>query len=163
MAIYRSLRTLINRNSNQSRTFVTATSTASFSIPSPYGPLSSNPLSHSNYNRFLSPLSKWITPFQGPLFLSRTPWKLSQSSTPLFLRRGIVLRKVEALNLNLRLLKSRQRKSIELVRAASVSASRLLSDRVDLKGQNQDLLESFVNWPNFISMSRMVSGPFLGW
>lgn len=24
-------------------------------------------------------------------------------------------------------------------------------------------VESFVNWPNFISFSRMVSGPFLGW
>ncbi|KAF2304984.1 hypothetical protein GH714_000861 [Hevea brasiliensis] len=93
-----------------SRTFLTAAATSIIPFPYttatlPLQPLHYSPSPHSP-PLFFSPLSKWIAPFQsqgrGPLFLSSPPWKLLQSATPLYLRgNAVVLRKVEALNLNL--------------------------------------------------------------
>lgn len=164
MAIYRSLRALINKRPNQSRSILTASSSTSFSIQSPYNPLCFNPLFHSGSCRFLSPLSKWIAPLQGPLFLSSTPWKLSQLATPLYLRSGVVLRKVETLNLNVKLLRTRARASTPAVLGVgSLASGQALQDRAEVKGPSESLVESFVNIPNLISMSRLLSGPFLGW
>lgn len=162
MVIYRSLRTLSTKNPNKNRTFLTATAISI--IPSPYttSPFSLHPLHYSpsphSPPRFFSPLSKWIAPFQGhgPLFLSSPPWKLLQSATPLYLRgNSVVLRKVEALNLNL--LKSRI--------GHGLTGQRVLDRVQELKDSAKDdgFLESFVNLPNFISLTRLVSGPLLGW
>ncbi|KDP20771.1 hypothetical protein JCGZ_21242 [Jatropha curcas] len=161
MVIYRSLRTLTTKNTNQNRTFLTATATSI--IPSPYttSPFFFYPLHYPpprySLTRFLSPLSKWIAlQAHGPLFLSSPPWKLLQSSTPLYLRgNAVVLRKVEALNLNL--LRNR---------IGTGLTSQTVLDRVqELKKNASDdgFLESFVNLPNFISLTRLVSGPLLGW
>ena len=171
MAIYyyRSLKALI-RNPKISRSFLTATTTT-FSISAPpHAPLS-NPLIHPLFrfpsqssSRFLSPFSNWIViPFHGPLFLSSQPWKLSQSATPLYHRgkgNGVVRRKIEALNLHL----LRRRPSFPLkLEFVSVSANRTGSESVDSDRWTGAFVESFVNWPNVISMTRLISGPILGW
>ncbi|XP_004293273.1 PREDICTED: cardiolipin synthase, mitochondrial [Fragaria vesca subsp. vesca] len=150
MAVFRSLRALI-RNPKKSRTFLTA---AASPISSP-----TSPRSHISRS-FLSPLSNWIVvpfhgPHNGPLFLSFPPWKLSQSATPLYLRRNAaVLEKIEALNFNL-LRKKRTTSPPELTSGSDPT----VSDRPPLKEAGDD----FVNLPNLISMARMVSGPVLGW
>lgn len=162
MAVYRSLKAL-TRSPNASRNFLTAT-TASISGP-PYTPLT-HTLHHpffplpSQSSRLLSPFTNWIIPFQGPLFLSCPPWKLSQSATPLYLHgNGVVLRKTEALNLNLL-----QRTKFPLkLRLESVSSGQGVLERVDSKESRDGLFESFVNLPNLISTSRLISGPVLGW
>ncbi|RXH99382.1 hypothetical protein DVH24_011707 [Malus domestica] len=167
MAGFRSLKSLI-QNPKKSRTFVTATATASsssISAPLHYSPLS-YPLSHplvrlpSQISRsFLSPLSNWIVPFHGPLFLSFPPWKLSQSSTPLYIvGNGVVLRKIEA-SLNLNLLGRRPSFPLPLEVGSLSPAPTVVDRRVGLKEGADD----FVNLPNLISMSRLISGPFLGW
>ncbi|KAA8520044.1 hypothetical protein F0562_014282 [Nyssa sinensis] len=175
MAIFRSLKTLISRNPNKSsRNFVVlGLSSSSTLFPSPSPPLSSrlsypflsHPFLSSSRSTFLSPLSKWI-PFHGPLFLSSPPWKLSQSATPIYLQADtVLLRKVEALNL------LRRRKFPINLRFGSVSTvPGLLNGTVtkELSGGEVNVgdgsfVESFVNLPNLISMSRLLSGPLLGW
>ncbi|KAF4372516.1 hypothetical protein F8388_027189 [Cannabis sativa] len=161
MAIYRSLKALI-ANPTNSRSFVTAT-TFSISAP-PYTPLA-NPLIHPLFRfpsqssaRFLSPFSNWIIPFQGPLFISSSqPWKLSQSATPLYLRgNAVVRRKIEALNFHL----LRRRPNFPLkLDFASVPSDWTVTNAVD----SSQWTGGFVNWPNVISMSRLISGPVLGW
>ncbi|KAF7840643.1 cardiolipin synthase (CMP-forming), mitochondrial [Senna tora] len=146
----------ITDNANtKARTFLTLT-TATTSSFSPLYASPSNPLFRLPSHTFLSPFSKWIIPFQhGPLFLASPPWKLSQSATPLYLRgNGVVRRRVQALNLNLNLLRARTRFPLKLL------------DRVDSKTEESSehrLVDSFVNLPNIISFSRLISGPVLGW
>lgn len=164
MVMYRSLRTLTTKNHNRDRSFFTAAATSIIPFPYttstfPLHPLHFSPSPHPP-PRFFSPLSKWIAPFQGqrrgPLFLSSPPWKLLQSATPLYLRgNAVVLRKVEVLNLNL--LRTRIR--------SGFSGQNVLDRVQQLKeGAAEDgLFESFVNLPNFISLTRLVSGPLIGW
>lgn len=160
MVVFTSLKALTQNANSKVRTFLTLTTatTSSFSplYASPSNPFFRLPSSHHASHRFLSPLSKWIIPFQhGPLFLASPPWKLSQAATPLYLRgNGVVRRRVEALNLNLNLLRARTRFPLKLL------------DRVDSRSEESSqrgLVDSFVNVPNFISFSRLVSGPVLGW
>ncbi|KAI3440137.1 uncharacterized protein J3R85_003744 [Psidium guajava] len=176
MTIYRSLRSLIAKSHGKSRTFLTATATAtttttaaaaSYAVPSPFPPLFINPFLHSSFpNRFLSPLSKWTIaqPSQGPLFLSLPPWKLSQSATPLHLRSGVVvLRKVEALNMTLDLLRRRRRLEAVAGVGSVASESKLVDRGASEERSNEGFVDGFVNLPNLISMSRLISGPLLGW
>ncbi|KAE8708911.1 Cardiolipin synthase (CMP-forming) [Hibiscus syriacus] len=163
MGIYRSLQNLIIKNPNKARTFLTATlrnpSTATYVIP----PLSS-PLFHTRVSPFSPSLSKWIAPFNGPLFLSSPPWKLSQLATP-FWGNVPVLRKVKALNLDL--IRGSGAKFPVKLRFGSVLSDPSVLDRLETeKGSTKEreaVVESFVNLPNLISMSRLVSGPLLGW
>ncbi|KAI4304274.1 hypothetical protein MLD38_039811 [Melastoma candidum] len=156
MTIYKSIRAL-NSKIPKSRGFLTSTSTTSYAVHSPFAPLITNSpfVSHCK-NRFLLP--KWIAPLQGPLFLSFPPWKLLQSATPLHLRGGggSVLRKVEAFRLGLLGAEDAFRVGVGVV---SVRREQKVVDRTVPEG----FVESFLNLPNLISVSRMVSGPFLGW
>ncbi|XP_010052827.2 LOW QUALITY PROTEIN: cardiolipin synthase (CMP-forming), mitochondrial [Eucalyptus grandis] len=183
MTIYSSLRSLLARSPSKSRPFLTAAAAASspaasasaaaansYAVPSPFTPLFVNPFLHSSFpNRFLSPLSKWmIARPRGPLFLSLPPWKLSQSATPLYLGGGAVLRRVEALNLRLDLL--RRRRGLEAGAGAGVGIGsvalepKLGADRGAWEGRSSEgFVDGFVNLPNLISISRLISGPFLGW
>ncbi|KAL6974849.1 cardiolipin synthase (CMP-forming) [Sarracenia purpurea var. burkii] len=159
MAVYRSLRTLISRNSNNklSRTFLTL-----FLSPPTLFPF----ISPAPRSRFLSPHSKWIIPFRGPLFLSSPPWKLSQSATPIYVQSDVVLLpKVQAWNL----LQSRSF-PINLGFASASPVQEFLNRTVvkefgdgGVGAGRGGLAEGFVNLPNLISMSRLISGPFLGW
>lgn len=158
MAIFRSFKTLITKSSKtKTRPFFTATATSTTITTIP---LYLTPPFYTHLHR--PPFSKWIAPFQGPLFLSSPPWKLSQSATPL---NGVVLRKVQALNL-------------DLIRGGTNLPSKLgfgsgfprpnVVERIEPK-QEQEVLGkdgvvmSFVNLPNLVSISRLVSGPFIAW
>lgn len=164
MAIFRSLKALIKKNPTRSKSFLTTTTCT---ISAPCSPLSSFPSQpmfpfgcHST--RLLSPLSKLIFPFHGPLFLSFPPWKLSQSATPLYVQGNrIILRRVEALNSRFNLL--RRTKLPIRIQFGSVSPGPILLDRLDSDKRNDNLVHGFVNLPNLISVSRLISGPFLGW
>ncbi|EEF43894.1 cardiolipin synthase (CMP-forming), mitochondrial [Ricinus communis] len=154
MVIYKSLRTLITKNcNNRNRSFVTvaAAATANSIIPSPY---TTSPL---HYSRFVS---KWVSQFQcqgqGPLFLSFPPWKLLQSTNPLYLRgkNVVVLKKVEALNL----LRSRVGPGLINQRVVDSVQEELKEAHLD-----EGLWKSFINLPNFVSFTRLVSGPVIGW
>ncbi|KAH7569541.1 hypothetical protein JRO89_XS06G0181600 [Xanthoceras sorbifolium] len=102
MAIFRSLKTLINKNPKtriETRPFFTGVGASATTVITTTT-LFLNPPLYTPFSHRTTPLSKWIAPFQfqGPLFLSSPPWKLSQSATPL---NGVVLRKVQSLNLDL--------------------------------------------------------------
>ncbi|XWS19437.1 hypothetical protein CRYUN_Cryun31cG0015900 [Craigia yunnanensis] len=162
MGIYRSMQTLITKNPEKTRTFWTAalTNSTTYIIPPLSTPLFHNRVSPSSS----SSISKWIAPFNGPLFLSSPPWKLSQSATPLW-GNVVVLRKVQALNLDL--IRGGGAKFPVKLRFGSVLSDPRISDRVETNKEGtkerEAVLESFVNLPNLISMSRLVSGPLLGW
>ncbi|CAM8898200.1 unnamed protein product [Rhodiola kirilowii] len=131
--------------------------------PSPF-PLFLSPSPSLSSRTRLSTLPKWVFPFSGPLFLSATPWKLSQSATPLYLQCDVVLRtKVKALNL----LETAWCLPTAFRIPESADATGDSPDRVQVVESNGDgvgkLVQSFVNLPNFISMSRLISGPALGW
>ncbi|XP_058093574.1 CDP-diacylglycerol--glycerol-3-phosphate 3-phosphatidyltransferase 1, chloroplastic [Magnolia sinica] len=113
----------------------------------------------SSHTRFFSPFSRWI-PLSGPLFLSPPPWKLSQSATPLFLHSEFVLKRPDSLNLL-----STRSFPIRL----RFGSENLINLKRTRELQSNDAIvrsavrEGFVNLPNLISISRMVSGPFIGW
>ncbi|KAF8391520.1 hypothetical protein HHK36_023825 [Tetracentron sinense] len=141
------------------------------SSPSPpFFAVSSNPLSFalrltSSHSRFLYPFCKWI-PFPGPLFLSSPPWKLLQSATPLYLQGEIGIRKVETLNLLHRRtfpIKLRFRAAISVPGFENGINQKELQSDGGMGVSGGDFMESFFNFPNMISVSRMVSGPLLGW
>ncbi|KAM7506241.1 hypothetical protein LguiB_005145 [Lonicera macranthoides] len=154
MAFNRSIRKLV-LNPNSSRTFLTSSSSLiTLLFPSPLS--SSYFLSHHHPFLSRSTLSKWmiIHPLRHcPLFLSYPPWKLSQSATPLFYlqSRVLFLPKLQPpLNFpKLGLLTGNHTKE-ELTRLA-------------LDIHFPSLVDSFLNFPNLISFTRLLSGPFLGW
>ncbi|GKV16044.1 hypothetical protein SLEP1_g26754 [Rubroshorea leprosula] len=162
MAISRSLRTLITNNAAKTKTFLTCTTpTITLTAGSVIPPLPS-PFFHSRLSS--SPfLTKWMAPFQGPLFLSSPPWKLSQSATPLW-GNGVVFRRVQALNLDL--IRGRTRFPVKLEFGSVVSnpvvLGGVLPKEEDVSAR-LGVVESYVNLPNLISFGRLVSGPFLGW
>lgn len=167
MAIFRSLKTLISQsvrshsNSAPSRAFFSlAVSSAS--------PISTQFLlpSNSYIRRHFLFQSRFLSPLGGPLFLFNPPWKLSQSATPLLLQSDAVLNflKLRALNL--------------LDRPAfpyslRYNAPKLLNDsvreefrngaEVDASVGDDGISDSYLNLPNFISFTRLLSGPLLGW
>ncbi|KAK7359754.1 hypothetical protein VNO77_01719 [Canavalia gladiata] len=96
----------------------------------------------------LFPFSQLHNPLRrhhGPLFLTCPPWKLSQSAPPLYLHpNAIVFRKVNAINLN-------------LLRATTTRLP------LHSNSNHSPLLRTFLNVPNLISFSRLISAPLLGW
>ncbi|KAF5820846.1 putative CDP-alcohol phosphatidyltransferase [Helianthus annuus] len=142
MAILRSLRQLARKTSY----------TRPFFISTP-NPTSLRTLRSSIFlSRSSNLLSPSIPNFHGPLFLSYPPWKLLQLATPLYFQSDVVsvpkLRPLdflpEPINLGT---------SLDHNKDSEIFGSR----------GGDGLVRSFVNWPNFISMSRLVSGPVLGW
>ncbi|KAK0578427.1 hypothetical protein LWI29_010261 [Acer saccharum] len=166
MAICKSLKTLINKNLRtriETRPFFTATGTGATTVITTTTLFLNPPLYYIPFSHRTTLLSRWIAPFQfqGPLFLSSPPWKLLQSATPL---NGVVLRKVQALNLDL--IRSRTGFPSKLGFGSGLTRPNLLN-RVESKKEEDvarnGLLKSFVNLPNLVSISRMISGPFIGW
>lgn len=168
---FSSLKTLF-RNPNPKTPFSLLLSLSSFHasatpLSSPLHLLSLYPLSTfspsllSSHTTFISPFrTRWI-PFSGPLFLSSPPWKLLQLATPLYLRGELVLRKAESL----KLLPKRNfpiKLGFGSVRGVE-DAIRIVDGRELGDRGGGAVVEGFANLPNLISLSRMVSGPFLGW
>ncbi|XP_052202469.1 cardiolipin synthase (CMP-forming), mitochondrial [Diospyros lotus] len=152
MAVYRSLRALISGNPNKSKLFRTKT-IATLSLLSPH-----------RSRGLLSP----IPAFDGPLFLSYPPWKLSQSATPLYFQSHVVPFPPKFPPLNL--LRGRNL-PFTLGLASVISAPDLLNRTIVKEldggevgaGGQAGSAETFLNLPNLISISRLISGPFLGW
>ncbi|CAO2823662.1 unnamed protein product [Amaranthus hypochondriacus] len=139
MAILRSLKKII-KNPNFNFTSITKTQ-----------PLSRNPLLSSD-----AVLS--FPSLHGPLFLSSPPWMLSLFATPLLVRSDVVLPR------SLRLIQHTQLGfpfKLGFVKQLDHKSKKLNAD-VD-ESKNSGLVDSFVNLPNLVSFSRMISGPFLGW
>ncbi|KAL9325481.1 hypothetical protein ACSQ67_006126 [Phaseolus vulgaris] len=125
----------------KARTFLTSISAFPWYTPHHSHRLCRSPTN----NRFLSP---GPGPGPGPLFLSRPPWKLSQSATPLYLHENaVVFPKVH---------------SFDLLRSTPPLPLRF-PDPVPSISTNPSLFHTFVNLPNFISFSRLLSGPLLAW
>ncbi|KAI3988302.1 hypothetical protein MKX01_012091 [Papaver californicum] len=161
MAGYRLLRTLIkNANSRSLRCLVSSASSTVFQSSSTAPPISFN---FSSSSRFLSPSSRCVQ-FSDPMYLSYPPL---QSAMRLFLHGEAVRRKKteESLELNLNEKKSGGSScSSELGVESTTSVPRVV-DAIDQKESRTkvDTDEGYVNLPNMISMSRLISGPFLGW
>lgn len=142
MVIFRSLKSILtNTNTNTiiARTCLTSTTTAT--ITATFFPL------HNALFRFPS--------HNGPLFLASPPWKLSQSATPLYFHPNAVVfrNKVNAINL-------------KLLRVTTTPLPLHLQHRVDSDSNHSPqhtLLHTFLNAPNLISITRLISGPVLGW
>ncbi|KAJ1428752.1 CDP-alcohol phosphatidyltransferase [Sesbania bispinosa] len=139
MVIFSSLKPIvINRNTIAlARTFLTSTTTTTTTATFfPFSPL------RNTLFRFPS--------HHGPLFLASPPWKLSQSATPLYHHpNAVVFRKVNAINLN-------------LLRATTTPLPLHLHHRVD-SDSNHSPHHAYLNAPNLISFTRLISGPLLGW
>ncbi|KAF6162881.1 hypothetical protein GIB67_021030 [Kingdonia uniflora] len=103
----------------------------------------------------------------GPLSLSSPPWKFLQSSTPLYYLEGkvavvVVGPSMGSFNLGLNLIKERSSEA-RVGNVTNVVDWKELEKGDVRGGGGGGFKESFVNLPNLISMSRLVSGPFLGW
>ncbi|KAG8385720.1 hypothetical protein BUALT_Bualt03G0074500 [Buddleja alternifolia] len=167
MAIFRSLKTLISQslrrssNSSPSRTFFSLSLSSASPISTTFL-LSGN----GNCRRHFLFRSRFFPTLGGPLFLSNPPWKLSQSATPLLLQSDVVLNflKLRALNL--------------LHRPAfpynlGYDAPKLLNENIKDEFRNGGeidaivgdgrISDSYLNLPNFISFTRLLSGPLIGW
>ncbi|KAI3849030.1 hypothetical protein MKX03_011473 [Papaver bracteatum] len=160
MAGYRLLRTLIRNPNSRSLQNLYSSSSTVFHSPSTTPPISS---SCSSNSRFLSPFSRCFQ-FSDPMYISSPPL---HSAMLLFLHGEAVHRKKteESSDSNLNEKKSGGSScSSELGVESTASVPRLV-DAIDQKesSTNVDTNEGFVNLPNMISMSRLISGPFLGW
>ncbi|CAK8531073.1 unnamed protein product [Lathyrus sativus] len=144
MVIFRSLKSILRNSNTIARNFLIPTTSTTITLP--FSPLLHNAL-------FPLPLHH-----NGPLFLASPPWKLSQSATPLYHHpKAVVFRhKVNAINLNLIRITTRTPLPLHnYVESNSNSNSN--------QSHQQTLLYTFLNAPNLISISRLISGPFLGW
>lgn len=173
MAFFRSLKTLVSQSiknrsnsASPSRTFLSLVSPT----PTPDIFLLSNNHRHFLFrSKFFSPLANC----GGPLFLANPPWKLSQSATPLLLQSDAVL---NFLKLRVRALDFLHRPTFRsnLGFQSNASVQRLLSHERDrnrnklihvseLDISSGGVTDSYLNLPNYISFSRLLSGPLLGW
>ncbi|CAN4117418.1 unnamed protein product [Withania somnifera] len=171
MAIFKSIKTLISRNRNFHSNYLTSSRilfTQHFSSSSSSTiPLTSlvniDPFLYSRRRRrhhflfrptFLSPLS--AVNFC-PLFLSSPPCKLSQSATSIHLQSDflLVFPRVRTLRL-------------QFPYKLCFQSTRRLEDEINDRQWKEsqiavEVRDSFLNLPNLISLSRMISGPFLAW
>ncbi|WVZ13257.1 hypothetical protein V8G54_017787 [Vigna mungo] len=151
MVLFRKFIKAILADNTQTQTKARTFLTSIYAFPW-YAPHHNNrhSLSTNNY-RFLSP---GPGPGSGPLFLTRPPWKLSQSATPLYLHENaVVFPKVHPFNL------LRYAPPLPLPLPLPLR----FPDPVPSVSTNPSLFHSFVNLPNFISFSRLLSGPLLAW
>ncbi|GMH15794.1 hypothetical protein Nepgr_017635 [Nepenthes gracilis] len=161
MAIFRSLKAVIASNPSRSRSFLTSLSLSSTT----HSPACSTPALLPPpllfRNRFLpQPFTLYkliVFPFHGPLFLSSPPWKLAQSATPLYIQGDLVLHK------KLRALELLQRTKVGLPIKLGFGEVTRQKDEQENAINTGGLMDSFLNLPNLISFSRLLSGPLLGW
>lgn len=163
MAIFRTIGILISRNRkfnsnylSSSRIFSTQHFSSSSSSSISLTPLlNSDPFVYCRRRHFLSPFAAAAN--FCPLFLSSPPCKLSQSATSLHLQSDflLVFPRVSSLRLQFP------------YKLCFQSTHRLQNGRNEKQWKESQLAvevrDSFLNLPNLISLSRMISGPFLAW
>lgn len=145
MVFFRSLKAIfVDNTRTRGRTFFT--STTAFPLWPWYTPHYHHHQYNNNNPIFRLPSPSPFHRRTGPLFLICPPWKLSQSATPL-----LYFRPNAAVFTNVNL-------------PTRLPLLRLL-DRVKPHSDHHTitLFDSFVNLPNFISFTRLISGPVLGW
>ncbi|XP_039114525.1 CDP-diacylglycerol--glycerol-3-phosphate 3-phosphatidyltransferase 1, chloroplastic isoform X1 [Dioscorea cayenensis subsp. rotundata] len=165
---------LLRRNPNPRSLIRFNGSSTYFSSPHPCPPLSplhslqsfvAAPNPFSLAPRLTSPSSAFsplrgCIPFSGPLFLCLPAWKLSQSATPLYLRGSEVVFPKDLLRV--------RNFPIGLGFASVGNLGKVIGWGREIP-RNEDGTawlvgkEKLLNLPNLISISRMVSGPFIGW
>lgn len=155
MAFFKTLKTLIrdsNPRSHRSLLHASSSTVPFFPIPSPPPSLLSPP----NPFSFVPVRTRF-----GPLFLSSPPWKLSQRTNPLYFcgrlvkfPRNLLQVRCLPIGLDFSSVANRRRNAKHL----NSEREKLLLD-VGSAGIN----ENFLNLPNLVSISRMVSGPVIGW
>ncbi|KAG9153319.1 hypothetical protein Leryth_018034 [Lithospermum erythrorhizon] len=163
MAIFKSIKTLISKSQKNHKTlkkfpnsFFNLSSKSQLFYPNRYSSL----LSPSK----LFPINNYL--IIGPLFLSSTPYKLSQSATPLHLQSDEVLSFLKIQAINLLHKSSNLSQNNCLVSLVGNEKSNKFDDSVDKCndiGERVEIRDNYVNLPNFISLSRLLSGPLLGW
>ncbi|MCD7465794.1 hypothetical protein HAX54_001952 [Datura stramonium] len=169
MAIFKSIGTLISQNrklnSNyltSSRIFFTQHFSSSTTIPLTPS-FNIDPFVYCRRRHFLS-RPNFLSPFAAanfcPLFLSSPPCKLSQSATSLHLQSDflLVFPRVRALRLQF---------PYNLCFQSAHPSHKLQNGTNEKQWEESQLAvevrNSFLNLPNLISLSRMISGPFLAW
>ncbi|XP_068644952.1 cardiolipin synthase (CMP-forming), mitochondrial-like [Aristolochia californica] len=166
MAVFSSLRSIVknSRNANPRDLVVRLHSAAiPFASHCLQIPFATDLRLNSSRSRIFSPSTKWV-PESGPLFLSSPAYKLLQFATPLYWRGEFVFRKPESLGL------FRKGNFPLRLEFGSDPNAENVAERKDSNGARpvtcaevRVVGESIWNWPNLISISRLVSGPFLGW
>ncbi|CAL9107161.1 unnamed protein product, partial [Musa textilis] len=111
---------------------------------------------------FFLPPSRWV-PSSGPLFLCSNLWRLSQSVTPLCLRGKDAifprdLFQVQSFPVGLRL-----RTLAKVGKGLEDVVGWREKGKVCAERGAVGVDEKFLNLPNLVSISRMVSGPPIGW
>ncbi|VFQ96216.1 unnamed protein product [Cuscuta campestris] len=173
MGIFRSVKTLISRTRTLNggdplRTFFTAAFSSSYAS-SP--PLYTEPSAYLRRRHFLARPNLFYPAFCGatavvsnsfPVFLPSPPWKLSQSTKPFHLHSKLALLRAKALNL-----KFPYRLGLQSASPAPVLILHGPEEKQFVESQPSQAVagikDSFVNFPNFISFSRLLSGPLLAW
>ncbi|KAH9311906.1 hypothetical protein KI387_026941 [Taxus chinensis] len=145
-------------------------------FPSPLNPNTSSFTlsSTSSQSGLYFPFNKWIA-YSGPLFLCSPTWQLSQSATPLYPPGKFVFRgsewegdkqqkKESRINLFVRKHLAENARVRWQVADAQLfdGASLLNAGALEWENSASNAIAS-VNWPNAISIARMLSGPLLGW
>ncbi|PHT35901.1 Cardiolipin synthase (CMP-forming), mitochondrial [Capsicum baccatum] len=167
MTIFKSIQALISRNRKFHSNSLTSSRTFSSSTIPLTPLLNVDPFVSYRSRRhflfrpsFLSPLTAAVN--FCPLFLSSPPCKLSQSATSLHLQSDFVLvfPGVSALRLQL---------PTTYKLCFESTPRRLEKEKNDKQWKESssqlavEVRDSFLNLPNLISLSRMISGPFLAW
>ncbi|CAL9763976.1 unnamed protein product [Musa acuminata subsp. burmannicoides] len=108
------------------------------------------------------PPSRWV-PFSGPLFLSSPPWMLSQSATPLYLRGKDAIFPKDLLQVRTFPIPLGLRSLGEVGRGFGDVVN--WREKGSVGGAVSEIVihDKLLNLPNLISISRMVSGPLIGW
>ncbi|KAK7292400.1 hypothetical protein RIF29_08179 [Crotalaria pallida] len=161
MVLFRSLKSILlnqtkTKTKTKARTFSTTATT--FPLWPCYAP--SHHYVNNNNPLFRLPFSLFHHRRRGPLFLICPPWKLSQSATPLYFPNVVKFN----LNLNLNFRTRLPLPLLDRVKPLPDSDPEQSSSQQQQQHQQSlTLFDSFVNFPNFISFSRIISGPVLGW
>ncbi|KAL9236630.1 hypothetical protein vseg_011274 [Gypsophila vaccaria] len=155
MAIFRCLQRFLK---NPKSTTTAAATTTVFKLPRQFSLL-------SHRTPFLSPIVDG-----GPLFLSSPPWQLSQSATPTLVQYDVALpRKLrifdrtDEFRFPIKLSFRNDDDDDDDRRKSDNNVVTIDSVKRENNCSGGGFVESFVNWPNFVSVSRLVSGPVLGW
>lgn len=147
MAFLKTLKTLIRNSNNKSYLSLFHASSPTGTVP--FSPLPPNSFSFVTLRTFLS----------------SPPWNLSQRSNPLYFGGRLVKFPRDLQEVRLRCLPIAFDFSFSSATKNRRNGQHLISERSKpiLDIGSGGINEKFLNLPNLVSISRMVSGPVIGW